>query len=183
MSGGGPGRKKHGDGGGHGGSWVVTFADLVSLLMAFFVMIVSFSVQDTQKVHQAAGSIRDAFGVQNFERPAGMIERDGVPVRDMPRTVGIRFKEGCMGRLRLNALWSAVAIVLLWSVSGCGGGKKAGTPIFPGRVSLSPSSVTSLDLGATLNFTASAQTVSGTNIATPISFTSSNTSILTLAPQ
>ena len=87
-----------------------------------------------------------------------------------------------MGRSRLNALWSTVAILLLWSVSGCGGGKKAGTPIFPGRVSLSPATTTSLDLGATLNFTASAQTVSGTNIATPISFTSSNTSILTLAP-
>lgn len=87
-----------------------------------------------------------------------------------------------MGRLRLNALCSAVAILSLLSVSGCGGGKKAGAPIFPGRVSLSPSSTNSLDLGATLNFTASAQTASGTNIATPISFTSSDTSILTLAP-
>jgi hypothetical protein len=89
-----------------------------------------------------------------------------------------------MGRLRLNALWSAVAIfsLLSLSVSGCGGSKKAGAPIFPGRVSLSPSSTNSLDLGATLNFTASAQTASGTNIATPISFTSSDTSILTVAP-
>jgi hypothetical protein len=88
-----------------------------------------------------------------------------------------------MGRLRLNALWSAVAIfsLLSLSLSGCGG-TKAGAPIFPGRVSLSPATTSSLVLGATLNFTASAQTVSGTNIATPISFTSSNTSILTLAP-
>ncbi len=84
------GRKKgHGGGGGHGGAWVVTFADLVSLLMAFFVMIVSFSVQDTEAVHQASGSIRDAFGVQPMQRPAGMIEKDGVPVRETARAVGI----------------------------------------------------------------------------------------------
>ncbi len=84
------GRKKgHGGGGGHGGSWVVTFADLVSLLMAFFVMIVSFSVQDTQSVHQASGSIREAFGVQPMQRPAGMIEKDGLPVRETARAVGI----------------------------------------------------------------------------------------------
>src|SRR5690606_23607047 len=84
------GRKgAHGGGGGHGGSWVVTFADLVSLLMAFFVMIVSFSVQDPEKVNQAAGSIRDAFGIQPVQRPAGMIERDGLPVRETPRTTNL----------------------------------------------------------------------------------------------
>ena len=87
-----------------------------------------------------------------------------------------------MGRLRSNVLWSAVAIFSLWSVNGCGGGAKPGPPIFPGRVSLSPGASTSLALGATLTFTASAATASGTNIATPITFTSSDTSVLTLAP-
>ena len=87
-----------------------------------------------------------------------------------------------MGRLRSNVLWSVVAILSLWSVNGCGGGTKAGPPIFPGRVNLSPASATSLVLGATLNFTASASTASGTNISTPITFSSSDTSVLTLAP-
>jgi hypothetical protein len=86
-----------------------------------------------------------------------------------------------MGRLRSNALCWAVAILSLWSVSGCGGGTKAGPPIFPGRVSLSPGASTSLALGATFIFSASAQTVSGTTISTPITFSSSDTSVLTLA--
>jgi hypothetical protein len=87
-----------------------------------------------------------------------------------------------MGRLRSNALRLAVAILSLWSFSGCGGGAKPGPPIFPGRVNLTPSNNTSLVLGGVLNFTASAQTSSGTNIATGFTFTSSDTSILTLAP-
>ncbi len=87
-----------------------------------------------------------------------------------------------MGRLRSNVLWSAAAILSLWSVNGCGGGTKPGPPIFPGRVSLSPGSNTSLVQGGTLNFAASASTTSGTNISTPITFSSSDTSVLTLAP-
>ena len=79
-------KKKGGGGGGHGGApWVITFADLMSLLMALFVMIVSFSSQDEQKLHDAAGSMRDAFGYQSVQRPAGMIEQNGIPERKYPR--------------------------------------------------------------------------------------------------
>ena len=87
-----------------------------------------------------------------------------------------------MGRLRSNALRLLVAILSLWSFSGCGGGSKPGPPIFPGRVNLTPGGNTSLVLGGVLGFLASAQTSSGTNIATTFTFTSSDTSILTLAP-
>ncbi|MCM5555193.1 flagellar motor protein MotB [Pleomorphomonas sp. NRK KF1] len=77
-----------GDGGGHGGApWVITFADLMSLLMALFVMIVSFSSQDEQKLNEAAGSMRDAFGYQSVQRPAGMIEQNGLPERKYLRNV------------------------------------------------------------------------------------------------
>ena len=80
--------KKRGGGGGHGGApWVVTFADLMSLLMALFVMIVSFSNQDEGKLSEAAGSIRDAFGYQSVQRPAGMIEQSGLPERKYLRNV------------------------------------------------------------------------------------------------
>jgi chemotaxis protein MotB len=80
--------KKRGGGGGHGGApWVVTFADLMSLLMALFVMIVSFSNQDEQKLKEAAGSMRDAFGYQSVQRPAGMIEQNGLPERKHLRNV------------------------------------------------------------------------------------------------
>ncbi|MBS1181378.1 MAG: motB 1 [Proteobacteria bacterium] len=81
-------KKKGGGGGGHGGApWVITFADLMSLLMALFVMIVSFSSQDEQKLQEAAGSIRDAFGYQSVQRPAGMIEQNGLPERKYLRNV------------------------------------------------------------------------------------------------
>ena len=87
-----------------------------------------------------------------------------------------------MGRLRSNGLRLAVAILSLWSFSGCGGGTKAGPPIFPGRVTLLPGGNSSLVLGGTLNFTTTVQTSSGTNIATPVTFSSTDTSVLTLAP-
>ena len=43
----------------------MTFADLMGLLVAFFVMLVAFSTQDEAKLQVVAGSMRDAFGVQN----------------------------------------------------------------------------------------------------------------------
>lgn len=75
-------------GGGHSGSWVISFADLMSLLMAFFVMLLSFSVQDQEKLSMAAGSVQDAFGIQPFSSMTGMIERQGNPQRDFLKHVG-----------------------------------------------------------------------------------------------
>jgi len=63
---------------GHG--WYVTFADLMGLLVAFFVMLVAFSNQDQQKLQIVAGSMRDAFGVQQ-PRFSGVIEAQGLPTR------------------------------------------------------------------------------------------------------
>ncbi len=45
-------------------AWLATFADLMSLLMCFFVLLLSFSEMDIQKYKQVAGSMTDAFGVQ-----------------------------------------------------------------------------------------------------------------------
>ena len=45
-------------------AWLATFADLMSLLMCFFVLLLSFSEMDIQKYRQIAGSLRKAFGVQ-----------------------------------------------------------------------------------------------------------------------
>jgi chemotaxis protein MotB len=74
-------KKKRGDGhaGGHG--WFVTFADLMGLLMSFFVMLVAFSTQDSAKLNIVAGSMRDAFGVQTQTRHSGIIEVPGLPTR------------------------------------------------------------------------------------------------------
>lgn len=45
-------------------AWVLTFADLMSLLMCFFVLLLSFAEMDVQKFKQIAGSLKVAFGVQ-----------------------------------------------------------------------------------------------------------------------
>ncbi|HEY5794959.1 MAG TPA: flagellar motor protein MotB [Bosea sp. (in: a-proteobacteria)] len=70
-------KKKRGGHGGHG--WFVTFADLMALLMAFFVMVAAYSSQDKAKMQIVAGSMRDAFGSQRDMRLAGIVEADGVP--------------------------------------------------------------------------------------------------------
>ena len=80
-------KKKRGDahGGGHG--WFVTFADLMGLMMSFFVMLVAFSNQDQAKLKIVAGSMREAFGVQTDARYSGVIETDGLPTRPKLKNV------------------------------------------------------------------------------------------------
>ncbi|MDP4946301.1 MAG: flagellar motor protein MotB, partial [Alishewanella sp.] len=50
-----------------------TFADLMALLMCFFVLLLAFSEMDVLKFKQIAGSMKFAFGVQN------KIEVDDIP--------------------------------------------------------------------------------------------------------
>ena len=47
-----------------GGGWITTFADLMSLLMYFFVLLLSFAELDVLKFKAIAGSLKLAFGVQ-----------------------------------------------------------------------------------------------------------------------
>lgn len=72
--------------GGHG--WYVSFADLMALMMSFFVMLLAFSTQDAGKMTIVAGSMREAFGVHTDPRYAGIIDLDGVPTRGK-----IKYKE------------------------------------------------------------------------------------------
>jgi len=54
-------RKKDEEG---GAGWIMTFADLMSLLMCFFVLLLSFAELDIMKFKAIAGSMKLAFGVQ-----------------------------------------------------------------------------------------------------------------------
>jgi chemotaxis protein MotB len=63
-----------------------TFADLMSLLMCFFVLLLSFSEMDVQKFKQIAGSMAFAFGVQNK-----------IEVKDIPKgtsVIAMEFRPG-----------------------------------------------------------------------------------------
>ncbi len=45
--------------------WMTTFADLMSLLLTFFVLLLSFSNMEIVKFRQMAGSMREAFGMKS----------------------------------------------------------------------------------------------------------------------
>lgn len=55
--------------------WIVTFADMMSLLLTFFVMLLSLSEIDAEKYRAISGSMKNAFGVQKVEmllnKPSG----------------------------------------------------------------------------------------------------------------
>ncbi|MGB0894747.1 MAG: flagellar motor protein MotB [Parashewanella sp.] len=66
--------------------WLATFADLMSLLMCFFVLLLAFSEMDVLKFKQLAGSMKNAFGVQNK-----------VKVKDIPKgtsVIALEFRPG-----------------------------------------------------------------------------------------
>lgn len=67
--------------------WMVTFGDLMALLACFFVLIISFSIQDEKKLQVVAGSMREAFGVRSESRRTGMIEVEGSPLREYVKDV------------------------------------------------------------------------------------------------
>ena len=68
-------------------AWLGTFADLMSLLMCFFVLLLSFSEMDVLKFKQIAGSMKFAFGVQNK-----------LEVKDIPKGTSIIAQEFRPGR-------------------------------------------------------------------------------------
>ena len=74
-------------------AWVLTFADLMSLLMCFFVLLLSFSEMDVQKFKQIAGSLKVAFGVQRdlkaVEIPKGVniVAKEFSPAPPQPTVI------------------------------------------------------------------------------------------------
>ncbi len=67
--------------------WLVTYADLMTILVCFFVLIVSYSIQDRVKMEVVAGSMRDAFGVAEERRFAGDFKLDGTPEERQPGNI------------------------------------------------------------------------------------------------
>lgn len=68
-------------------AWMGTFADLMSLLMCFFVLLLAFSEMDVLKFKQIAGSMKYAFGVQNK-----------IEVKDIPKGTSVIAQEFTPGR-------------------------------------------------------------------------------------
>ncbi|NVJ59426.1 MAG: flagellar motor protein MotB [Gammaproteobacteria bacterium] len=68
-------------------AYMGTFADLMALLMCFFVLLLAFSEMDVLKFKQIAGSMKYAFGVQNK-----------VEVKDIPKGTSIIAQEFSPGK-------------------------------------------------------------------------------------
>ena len=64
-----------------GGGWIVTFSDLMSLLLCFFILLFSFSTVQELKFKQLIQSLQEAFGVQQVPE-AGT--REGLEMIDVP---------------------------------------------------------------------------------------------------
>ncbi|MEH6467747.1 MAG: flagellar motor protein MotB [Porticoccus sp.] len=67
--------------------WMATFADLMALMMCFFVLLLSFSEMDVLKFKQIAGSMNHAFGVQN-----------DIKAKDIPKGTSILASQYSPGR-------------------------------------------------------------------------------------
>jgi len=74
-------------------AWVMTFADLMTLLMCFFVLLLAFSEMDAAKFKQLSGSMKEAFGVQAE-----------VEVRTIPKGTSVVAQEFSPGRPDPTAL-------------------------------------------------------------------------------
>lgn len=83
-------KKKNDEGGGGGGSpaWMTTYGDMMTLLLCFFVLLVSMSTMEVEKMRQAAASLKGALSALPFQekvlpappqpvRPSRGIERRG----------------------------------------------------------------------------------------------------------
>ena len=49
---------------GDGAAWMATFADMMTLLLCFFILLLSFATMDVVKFREALGSVQEALGVQ-----------------------------------------------------------------------------------------------------------------------
>ncbi len=74
-------------------AWVMTFADLMTLLMCFFVLLLAFSEMDAAKFKQLSGSMKDAFGVQTE-----------IEVRTIPKGTSVVAQEFSPGKPDQTAL-------------------------------------------------------------------------------
>ncbi|SFM47192.1 OmpA/MotB family protein [Thermodesulforhabdus norvegica] len=74
-------KEKEENSGGGGGSWLTTYTDLCTLLLTFFVLLLSMSVIDPERKKEALNSLVGAFGFLSGGRsPLG--QKTGMDVRE-----------------------------------------------------------------------------------------------------
>jgi len=83
-------------------AWMLTYGDMMSLLLCFFIMLLAFSTMERERFKVVSGFIRDAFGVQTVRRttevPSGSSILDGTTA--MPAQAKTRIFEQANDALR-----------------------------------------------------------------------------------
>jgi chemotaxis protein MotB len=93
--------------------WMCTFADLMSLLLCFFVLLLSFSETDKAKYKEVAGSLEKAFGVQRKIKAMGVpkgvtivakdFEQQPVPVYPREEFIATQMEKAITEELNRNS--------------------------------------------------------------------------------
>lgn len=86
-------------------AWMVTFSDMVTLLLTFFVLLLSMANMDKVKFKDAASSIRGAFGVMNGASPTPISQPSVVefaPIEDDYMARLYQRVQAVMTRLKLD---------------------------------------------------------------------------------
>lgn len=86
-------------------SWMVTFSDMVTLLLTFFVLLLSMANMDKVKFKDAASSIRGAFGVMSGSNPTSVSPPSVVefaPIEDDYMARLYQKVQATMARLKLD---------------------------------------------------------------------------------
>lgn len=63
--------------------WMATFADLMSLLLAFFVLLFSFAKVEDEEIGARGASMAEAFGVQYEKKVHGRVEGTSAIAKDL----------------------------------------------------------------------------------------------------
>lgn len=85
--GGGRRRKKHAGGHGDDERWLLTYADMITLLLALFVVLYAISSVNTSKFEALQTSLRDAFSGKIISGGEGIIETGVSATRETPQSV------------------------------------------------------------------------------------------------
>lgn len=86
-------------------AWMVTFSDMVTLLLTFFVLLLSMANLDKIKFQNAASSIRGAFGVMSGSNPTSIAPPSVVefaPIEDDYTARLYQKVQAIMARLKLD---------------------------------------------------------------------------------
>ncbi len=100
-------KRKEADFGRPAPPWLLTFSDMMSLLLAFFIMLVALSSLDNERVKNVVSSLRGAFGVE-FSLSQLSPQNRPVPSRAVAMDGSKRKPEGKLLRSQMDGVARAL---------------------------------------------------------------------------